>query len=221
MKSFLILPLAFTAAFSDLSSAAVLVNSTTAPGTTEAFLDVIGKSLAFTTGANAYTLDSVAIRLSRTTGAEPTLSAGIYSSTLSGGNLKQSLQLVSLTTPVVAENSAAASYMLNPTTAFTLAANTTYFFVIYNTSTSGLKWLYDSGAATTSGGYAIPDVVSGGTTQVGWFPDTGTISNPSSWTGASGVYNDFQLNGTLVPEPSALLLSSGLVAITCLRRRRA
>lgn len=219
---------------SSFSQAAILIDNLqpTASAASESSLDHQGKALAFTMGADAYTLDSVNIRLLRMTASTeaPNLNIGIYSSVTTANGLTIGTKLVDFAAPANIPNTGISGiYNLLPASAFTLSANTTYFFVMYNlvdtnpaSTNPALGWKYNTAGTTTTAGVTIPDISTNADTQVGIFPVAGdTYENPSTWTGVSSTYNDFELMGTLVPEPSAITLCGLMGTMALLRRRRA
>jgi hypothetical protein len=82
---------------------------------------------------------------------------------------------------------------------------------------NNVEGMYDSSTPVASVGFMLPDVAATGGNQAGWFFETsdgGNVNtNPATWTGQTGVYNDMNVNGTLVPEPSAALLAGSMGAV--------
>lgn len=232
-RTFALFPLLFAAI---PAQAATLVNSGLSGAAVSGLDNGGGKAIAFTSGPDSYSLDSVAIRLTFSGSVQPaTANVGIYSSsTPSAGNIRVGgTKLASFTLPTI--DTGTQSYTLVPTTAFIIQPNTTYFFVIYNpvdtdpTSTTGaFGWNLTSGRTDTSGiavagGFSIPaDLSSTADAQFGgYFRQGSETASPSNWTGLSAAsYNDFQLNATLIPEPSSILLAGAGVIPIARRRRR-
>ncbi len=208
------------------SSAAVIVDSGLAgsgatlstlsgsPGSTAG----AGKAVGFKIGTQAFTLDSVDIRLA--SGTTPPSAAqmnfGIYLGNDSG--ITSASPSAIFNDPTITA-SAVANYNLTLTLPFTLLANTTYWFAAYTTdpNTGTLGWVFNSAGqnATTTGGVSI-------TTTEGRFYNNGnTLSDPTTWSGTSGTYNDIRINATAVPEPATwALLALTLTGVTMARRRR-
>lgn len=202
------------------SHAAVIVDS----GTTGFSVSTLsgptggaGKAVGFTMGAQAFTLDSVDIRL--VTGATPPSAAqmnfGIYLGNNSG--ITSSSASAVFNDPTLTA-STTANYNLTLATPFTLQANTTYWFTAYTTdaSTGSLGWAFNTAGqdATTSGGVTIT------TTEGRFFQAGNTVTNPTTWGGTSTTYNALRINATAVPEPSsAVMLLVGVGMLIRLRLR--
>ena len=233
MKISPLLPVLGALALCSFSQAATLIDNLqpTPTASSESSLDFQGKALAFTMGSAAYTLDSINVRLlkSVTSTVAQNLSIGIYSSVNSAGNITIGAKLADFAAPNVPSTGSSAIYNLVPSGAFTLDPNTTYFFVMFNnvdtdpaSTNSAFGWKYNPTGAALTGGVTIPDISTNADTQVGKFYIAGdTLTNPSTWTGLSGTYNDFELMGTLIPEPSAITLCGLMGTMALLRRRRA
>ncbi len=215
------------------ASGVVLVGSGMSGGGVSTIDAGSGKAVPFTTGAGAYSLTSVDMRLTYSGTVAPAMVIGIYSSVVTGGVVRIDSQLVSFAGPTVTTGTS--SYNVTPASAFTLQPNTTYYFLMSVTNDvdpanipGAIGWNYvsrtDTSGITVAGGYSIPDVDgnTAGSQFGGIYRNTGDGASPTAWTGVSGAaYNNFVLNGTLVPEPSAAVIAALGLAGTSLRRRRA
>ena len=191
-----------------------ILNSTLSGGTGGA-----GKAVGFKIGTQAYTLDSVDIRL--VTGTTPPSAAqmnfGIFLGNDSG--ITSASASAVFNDPTLTA-STTANYNLTLTASFTLQANTTYWFAAYSTDTTiaSLGWAYNTAGqnATTIPGVTIT------TTEGRFFNPGNTVTNPTTWSGTSTTYNAVAINATAVPEPATwALLAFSLAAVVVLRRRRA
>jgi hypothetical protein len=183
-----------------------------------------GKAITWSMGSTAHLLDSVQIRLStsETLPSTDNITFALYSDTLnSSSQHKPGSLLATFTDPTLVANTTT-NYTLTLPSAFTLAANTKYWFVATGTTTTGtLGWTYQSPTSiTTSGGATVPPSSSNPNPRA-IIPNNQSVSNPTLWSSTSTVYNDFVLNATEVPEPTTLTVAAVGVAGVLLRRRRA
>lgn len=205
------------------AGAATLVNSGLDGGSSGP-LGATGKAVVFSTSTQAYTLDSATVRLNLPSTTSAThLNASLYAGTFTEFSSWRpaGAPLVTFTFPTI-ETTGVQNVTLVPSTPYTLAANTVYFFVIWGSgSATGVSWSYNTDAPASETGFTFPDVRTTTGVQYGWFNGSGnTLSDPTTWTSDTGVYNDFQLQGTLIPEPSSAVLLSSLGVLGLVRRRR-
>jgi hypothetical protein len=160
---------------------------------------------SFTTGAQSYTFSSVVANLRLLVGSSTNLAAGIYSNS---GGTPGSL-LATLTVPSMTLNSRS-NFSFTASTSLTLAASTTYWFVVGpSTSTTSLvdaTWY----TGTSGTGLATAALNSNGLSLGSWVPDLGSASL------------SYQINGSAIPEPSTYAMATGAMALGFVvwRRRR-
>lgn len=178
-------------------------------GTASNITSAGGKAIGFTMAETDYEVTSVSLRLADTANV-----AGDYPKvtiwTNDGAN-KPGVQVGDIfINPSLAP--AAATFTFTPASTITLSANASYFLVVQNgTASASFNWLNGSPTVAPTG------VASTGITRYGSSP------NPQDYTGASGNFNWFQIEGTsLIPEPSTYtaLLGVGSLGFVLLRRRR-
>ncbi len=163
------------------------------------------KAVSFTMGTSAYTLDSVQLRLS----APVLTTAQIQIRNDTGGLDPGTTVLASFTNPT-SQGAGIFDYTFTPTGSFTLSASTKY-------------WLYVSATTDNYTWYASsPSITPTGVATFGAYRFT---SNSGSSWGSSTTLNSFKITGTVVPEPSTLILSglsvAALAAKAFARRRKA
>jgi hypothetical protein len=155
------------------------------------------------TNANGYTLNSVQLAMTNATDSPSDFTAMIYSAVAftsinPGSNLE--------TLNGSANPSTSGIYIYTDVSNLMLSPNTYYFIVL------------TAGTAVTTGAYSwsVTDTPSSGYNGYHWggevfFADS---SNGSSWNYTPGIYGQFAINATAVPEPSAIsliLLGSGVL----------
>lgn len=203
--------MATLAASASLSQAVVLFSSIgTTAGTTSNITDGnnAGKALNFVTASgDDYSLDTVRLSLSGATTDElNNVNLAIWSDDGTSAPIGTLLSDLSYT-----GNSTGNIFEFAPDSAITLAANTTYWVALASFDNTGesVGWESFTEAATGTA-----------SNTAGLFATGGTGSNPGAWTSSSGLLNAFEVNGTVVPEPSsAALLGLGGLALI-LRRRK-
>lgn len=169
-----------------------------------------GKAAGFTMGNVGYEVTSISLRFSAIGNDSfdvPKISIWSNVSDRPGVQIGDAFANPAFTTP-----GSNATYTFTPASAITLAANISYFIVVQpGSSTASFNWLNGSPTVAPTG------VASTGITRYGSSP------NPQDYTGASGNFNWFQIEGTsLIPEPSTYtaLLGVGSLGFVLLRRRR-
>ncbi len=172
------------------------------------------KALAFTLPGQAYTLDSVVLRLRLDTFDRP-LTAPILRLLDDSGNpdIPGSTVLSTFSTPTLVGG--INNFTFTPTGLFTLLADEKYWLALSSAAdfdTSGLNWLASNPPVTPTGVATL----SGNR----FTSDGGAI-----WVGSTTV-NSLTINGTVVPEgtvpePATLaLLGLGLAGLGFARRRK-
>ncbi len=179
------------------------------------------KALAFTMPGQAYTLDSVVLRLQLDTFARP-LTAPILRLLNDSGNpdIPGSTVLSTFSTPTLVGG--INNFTLTPTGPVTLQAGLKYWLALSSAAdfdTSSLNWLASNPAVTPTGVATLSG-------------NRFTSDGGANWV-ASSTVNSFTINATIsaptaaVPEPGTLaLLAPGLLSLSALRlvrsrRRRA
>lgn len=171
-------------------------------------------ALGINVGSQAYTLDSVKLRMDYTSEA-PTLQLRADNGNFAPGNVV----LANFSTPA-SSGAGSADYVflptLSPDPAPVLAANTRYWFVLFgNDPLSGISPLWRSFASPnddpTGSGATIQEYMT-------------SVNAGSTWAGvtSSVLHPGVEISGTpysAVPEPTSFLLVAGLAAAGGLRRR--
>jgi PEP-CTERM motif len=185
------------------------------------------KGIGFTMGLDSYSVSSVTLRLAGfnavTADDRPTVSIWTNSGVGNGG---PGTLVGSFTNPVSFSDTAA-NHVFTPASSITLVGGQTYFLVVQQLTPlstgvdNSFQWLNSSPTIVPTGiasAYIIP-----GTTPIqgGRFSNS-TGTNPTAMTNTSGNYNLFQLEGTVIPEPSSVAALAGLAALglVAVRRRR-
>jgi hypothetical protein len=167
------------------------------------------KAVNFVMGPGSdYTLDSIVLGLDflGTTG-EPIVQ--LWSDDGTSTPIGSSLE--TLSNPGTLTGSGTFTFTSSGTT---LAAATTYWVVVRNDNVNEFDWLGDNGPGDTN---VTSDI--GATHTARLFGNPGS---PGDWDSSSSVLNQIQVNATVIPEPSTLLLSAlaGCALIFIGRRRR-
>lgn len=232
MKIRALLPLLLASA--SLSHGAIIIGNLAAYNTSDSTVSVINyvpanppdtpspaynaKALGFAMGSTAYTVDSVALRLTgvSNTGTDaPVISIYRANGT---GNAPSSTLVGSFINPTFT-SALSTSYTFLASGTITLAANTTYFLTVQQLTTTGpdYEFIWDNGGVLASNANTAPTGVgaTNGIATFGGGPSVTAISNTNTTR-----YNWYQINGTAVPEPSAAILALGGVALFTRRNRR-
>jgi hypothetical protein len=161
------------------------------------------KAGGFTMGSQAFSLDSVDLRLNvANAGSNPLIQ--IFDSV--SGDPTNLLQTLINPTFTLGANS---TYTFSAASALTLAANTTYWIVASNAASvaDSYSWMASSPSSVPTGAYA---------TNAGYR----FSFLPPPPIGASGVLNSYQVNASSVPESATIaLLGLGLVGLVLVRRK--
>jgi len=156
-------------------------------------------AVAFTMGAEDYTLDTLVLFLG---GFDPTDTPQIEIRNDTGGLNPGTSVLASFTNPA-GQGTSAANYTFTPSVPFTLSAQTKYWLLV--ASSSGVfTW---DGNNTTPKGVATAN---------------GQRTNVNTTWFDTGDYSSFQITGTVVPEPSTYILgglATGVMAFVARRRK--
>lgn len=163
------------------------------------------KAIRFTMGADAFIVDDVVIRLQSYNVAGEVFAQirDFNGSTTSVGTAT----LINFTAPAPG-GLGILEYSFSASSSYTLQPNTSYWLVLGGTVGQSFDW-----RATTT---ALDPYNGPASYNNGLF----TSNGGTSWI-ASGPRNYFDLNGTAVPEPSALMLVLLSASLTAGRRRRA
>ena len=170
-------------------------------------LSLIGES--FTTSSNAWDVSSIDLALGSSTGTVD-LSVELWSADVSG---HLGSELYTLTTTTTDFSGSVSPVNFTSTSAIALAADTKYFIVVTNGSSSGTTSIVLD--YTTSLSY----------TGVGSIPATNTFAyaykGDTTNSYADGAPSLFAVNGTAVPEPStcAAVLGLGALGFGALKRK--
>ena len=170
-------------------------------------LNMLGQ--AFTTNSNAWDISSIDLAIGSSVGTVD-LSVELWSADVSG---HLGSELYTLTTTTADFTGSVAPVNFTSTSAIALAADTEYFIVLTNGSTSGttsIVWNYATSISYTGVG-SIP-----ATNNFTYALKTDGITNYGNGTPAL-----FAVNGTAVPEPStcAAILGLGALGLGALRRK--
>lgn len=149
--------------------------------------------------ANGYLLDSVQLAIANATGSPSGFMVMIYAQSGDPNAILPGSSLGNLSSSL--DPSAAGIYTYSPASNFTLLSNTSYFIVLtagttiangaYEWSLSGVNSYNPNGGWTVFGGVSS---------------DVLKSSNGSTWNSLSGVYPQFAITATPIPEPSSSLL---------------
>jgi hypothetical protein len=190
------------------SQAAVIIGNLPQNADTDVNLTpLIRLGISFTMGASGYTLDSLDVRLGAFNGPDAIFE---LRADVGGSNPSSAGALFTFTNPPT-QGSGVFTYTFTPPTSFTLQSSTKY-------------WLYAYAATATSFDWSKSNPVITPTSSSGAATYGATRKTPNSggaW--GSGDPSSFQLNGTVVPEPSTVVmagLSIVTIAATAFRRRR-
>jgi hypothetical protein len=166
------------------------------------------KAVGLTIGSSAFDFINMRVVLGvDAPGPGGTVTGGIFSST--GGNPGT---LLSAFSSVVLPNTVAdAAYTFTTLTPFTLAANTTYWFLLDGPSTANLTAWRSLTPAPTAGTGAT-------------FAGYRFSSNGGTTWAASTINNVVEINArptVVIPEPSTYaLMATGLIGLALVQRRR-
>lgn len=173
--------------------------------TISATSNVRTKAAAFTMPGTAYTLDSVVLRLSNFDAAD----TPVVEIRNDGGTNPGSTVLANFTNPA-GQGAAFLDYTFTPTSAFTLSSSTKYWLVV-----SSSNGHYDWSAN-------IPNQAPTGLATYNGVMFSNNFG--ASWTNST-IINSFKITGTVVPEPSTVILSglavTAIAANSYFRRRKA
>lgn len=192
--------------FSLPSQAAVVIGNM--PANDEASTSInsstFQKAMVFTMGNQAFTVDNVVLRLSSYNTATDVARLGFFLD-VGGGSNTGSQEGSFLQAPVSASDDAG-DFTFTPAGSLTLAANTRYWLLL-DASAGDFLW--------RASNPAVSPVGSGAAFDFGRFSTT----NGATYTNSTFL-NSFQINGTVVPEPSsALLFGLGTIGLAVRRRR--
>ncbi len=170
------------------------------------------------TMTQSYNLQSANLILTNfTPGPGSNLALSIYSD---AGN-KPGVDLYDLSSNVtLATSGSPTTVTLTGSGSFLLAAGTKYWLDFYATNSasqtgSNVQW----DGEFSGGGFAVP--TGPGATEIGQERSVSGGNPPGGSPTTNELRTAFQLNGTPVPEPSAILLAGiAAAAIACFRRRR-
>ncbi len=151
----------------------------------------------FYTGTNVggYFLNSIQVSLTNATGNPPSLAAMIYNDIGVAGAQPGTNQaaLLGIDNPL-----AGGIYSYTNGSNFILAQNTSYFIVLM------------TGAATTNGAYQwnVTGTPTSGYNNYHWAGGTIFLNSTDglNWTHPSGIYGQFGINATAIPEPGIISL---------------
>lgn len=167
------------------------------------------KAAVFTMGSQAYTVESVTLRLSGYDTATDVARVGFF---LEGANdLTPGAQVGSILTAPSSISNNAAPFTFLPSGSLTLQANTKYWLLV-DRGAGDFRWVGNS---------STPPVTPSGTAATFDYFRVST-TNGSQYV-SSGLINAFRINGTqvtAVPEPGTFLPAAALVMGALLRRRR-
>ena len=193
----------------DLSAADVVLSNLPGSGTygaTNYLTTTSWAAVGMTTSASAVYFSSLTGMFSNDDSIAHNLTGGIYSD---AGGQPGSL-LASFVSQSVEAGTPATSFTLATASAYTLAANTNYWFVVSDPPAQhGVWWSRDTDNTVPSvaSGYSLLGYMGTGTSGGSWFVQPNNL--------AVGIAVDS------IPEPSlALLLAAGLGALGMSRRRR-
>lgn len=170
------------------------------------------KALGFTM-TGTFSVTSLSLRLSSVSGGTDDPLISIWTGTTAPVS-----QVGTFTNPAAFLGAASTTYTFTPSGTITLSAGTSYFIVVQQLNTTGPDYgfIWDNGGTTTSNTNTVPTGTgaTNGSSVFGGGPAATSINQ------ASGRFNWYQLEGTLVPEPSSSLLLGAGFATALLRRSR-
>ena len=231
-KFTLLIAVAFAVTLAAASSAQAvqLIGNTPLSGSSSGVNDLFStqwNAAQFTTGATAYSLDSVILRAQHGGNASTGLAVEIYDDSNTGLAGTAGASLAALTTSDTL-GAGLADMTFTAASPFVLGANTTYWVVAKGTLGLGLG--NNVRVATNTNAYSgAADVLAASTDLTQYFCADGTGGcqmDPVDWLvspGSPGGFNEmaFAVNGTAVPEPgTVMLMGTGMLGLIGWRMRK-
>lgn len=171
------------------------------------------KGVGFTMGATAYTVTTLTLRLTDVSGNGDSPTVSIWA-----GTTVPTTQVGTFTNPASFNGTGTFNYAFTAATSFTLNANVSYFIVVQQLGTTGPDYgfVWANGDSIANN----PDTKPTGEGATHTTAIYGGSTSPTGMNNSSLRHNWYQLEGTVVPEPSIPAIAALGFTLLGIRRNR-